>query len=167
MFSDTGTSQDFADLALVFNRKTGHGDLALDENGQLVMDYTPATPMILSTGCDRRANPDDVLPSGVEFFNAARGALGLRRGALADVFAANGKRTGCRIWLLDREKQDDPEPDTTRKRAIFYLQEGLLWAEEELGEAADITANWIRPGTLQWTARIGNVSVRGSLQGGA
>lgn len=160
---DTNAPSEFCDLALVFNRKKGHGDLALTEEGQLALDFTAATPMILSTGCDRRANSDDVLPTGVDFFNASRGALGVRRGALADIFDREGRRTGCRLWLLDREKQDDPEPDETRRRAIAYLKEGLVWAGFELGEEAIVTAEWVRPGTLAWTASVGSVTFQGRI----
>ena len=164
MFDAASAPSEFADLALVFDKKTGRCDVALSAEGELVIDFTPATSMMLSAGCDRRANPDDTLPTGTDFFNASRGALGLRRGALADVLDGQGRRTGCRLWLLDREKQDDPEPDVTRRRAIAYLEEGLAWAGIELNEAAEVSAAWTRPGTLSWTAVVRGVALRGSLR---
>ncbi|MEH0076050.1 phage GP46 family protein [Pannonibacter sp. Pt2] len=160
---------EFADLALAFDPVTRRGDLALTEAGELVIDYTPATSMMLSAGLDRRANPDDTLPTGTDFFSAARGAFGLRRGALADALDGEGRRTGTRLWLLDREKQDDGplNPDQTRARALAYLAEAFAWSEVELAEAAVITAEWLRPGVLGWTARVRDVVLRGSVQGGA
>lgn len=167
MFDSADQPSEFADLGLVFDRKTGRCDLALSAEGELVIDYTPATSMLLSAGCDRRANPDDTLPTGTDFFNAARGAHGLRRGALADVLDGQGRRTGSRLWLIDREKQDEPEPDLTRRRAIAYLKESMDWAGVELGEAARITASWISAGTLAWTAEVRGVTLRGALEGQA
>ena len=158
---------EFADLALAFSSSKGRADLALSDEGALLIDYTPATSMILSAGCDRRANADDTLPTGVDFFNAARGALGLRRGALADILDDDARLTGCRLWLLDREKQDDPDPDLTRRRAIAYLTEGFGWVEEEFGEPATVTASWARPGVLAWTVTVRGVTVRGAIRGAA
>lgn len=166
--SDTANAPaEFADLALTFHPLNGRADVALSAEGELVIDYTPATPMMLSAGCDRRANSDDTLPTGIDFFNAARGALGLRRGALADVLDGDGRRTGSRMWLLDREKQDDPDPDLTRRKVIAYLEEAFSWVDDEFGEAAEISAEWLRAGVLSWTVAVRGVTVRGSIRGDA
>lgn len=154
--SDALDRAEFCDLALVYDRAARAADLDIGEDGDLVIDFTPVTSMIVTAGSDRRARDDDALPTGVDAFNAVRGGYGLRRGALADAFDTEGRRCGCRLWLLDREKQDDPDPDLTRRRAVAYLEEGFAWVREETGRPAEISATWARPGVLAFTVSIGD-----------
>lgn len=145
----------FCDVALRYDRAARHADCMIGEDGDLALDFTPATPMTITIGSDRRARDDDPLPQGVDFFSLARGGYGLRRGALADAYDTQGRRCGCRLWLLDRERQDDPDPDLTRRRAIAYLDEAFEWVRDETGEPARVEAQWARPGVLAFTVGIG------------
>jgi hypothetical protein len=60
----------FFDLAIVYDPNKRLCDLALGDDGDLLIDETPITPMLLSIGLDRRAAPDDPLPDGRSQFLA-------------------------------------------------------------------------------------------------
>lgn len=143
---------DWCDVALTFDPTTGRGDLALDPDGDLALDFTPATPMLISFGSDRRATPDDELPDGEDVLNTA-GRYARRRGWFGDTFSAPGDAIGSRLWLLNREK----EAELTRVRAELYLREAFAWAEDAPGGPAEISAAWSarRRQTLELRIRLG------------
>ncbi len=49
----------FFDVALTYDPQTRRGDWQLGDDGDLVIDNTSITPVLLSFGLDRRAAPDD------------------------------------------------------------------------------------------------------------
>lgn len=107
-----------ADIALVWAAATGAADLVLIDS-DIACDPGLATAALLSLFTDRRAEPDDVPPSG-----DARD----RRGWWADQFAAvEGDRIGSRLWLLDRSKRTSD----TALRAEEYVREALAWMIED------------------------------------
>lgn len=78
----------------------------------------------MSLGTDRRAENDDVLPSGSD-----------KRGWWGDSFRQ--RRIGSRLWLLEREKIT---PDTLL-RAEEYAAEALAWlTEEKIASAVRVRA---------------------------
>lgn len=149
----------FLDAALVFDPATRRADLVLGEDGDLVLDETPVTPMLISLGTDRRAEPDDELPSGIDALNASTSFVA-RRGWVGDALDPRGRRIGCRIWLLDRAKQTE----TTRRFCILWAEEALAWAGEELAQPAEVTAEWIRRGMLALRCVIAGTAVERRLQ---
>lgn len=99
-------------------------DLALLD-GDLATDDGLRTAVALSLLCDRRAEPDDIIPDGTTN----------RRGWWADAIAdEDGDRWGSRLWLLDREK----ELPEVRRRAEAYAEESLDWLLDD-GVANEIT----------------------------
>ena len=125
---------------------TGRYDLAV-EGRDLAWDRTPATPLIVALGSDRRAEPDDELPDGTRARDAAE--VGSRRGWPGDaLFAA---RLGSRDWLLVRAKQTE----TTRLRAIAYAEAACWWLRERGYEVA-VAAEWVLRGRLRRTVRAGS-----------
>ena len=152
-----------ADLALRYDAATRRCRLAF--NGRdLALDSTPATALLISLGTDRRARPDDALP-WPEPEPEAPLRLDARRGWCGDALDAEGRRIGCRLWLLFRAK----EAESTRRRAEAYAQEGIAWLAAR-GLATTASAAWLRRGVLAITARAGATSVtvaRPLLGGGA
>ncbi|RNC91112.1 MAG: hypothetical protein ED558_14255 [Oricola sp.] len=137
------------DAALIFDPATRRCDCALGDDGDLLIDETSVTPMLMSIGLDRRADPDDDLPQGVSSF-LTPSSFTERRGSPCDALDADGDLAGSRCWLLDRAKQTE----TTRRLYAFWLAESLSWADRELGAPAEIAVWWARPQTLAWRVRI-------------
>ncbi|NVF16005.1 phage GP46 family protein [Vreelandella maris] len=106
-------------------------DQALDValiDGDLATDDGLRTAVALSLLCDRRAEPDDIIPDGTDN----------RRGWWADAIAdEDGDRWGSRLWLLGREK----ELPEVRRRAEAYAREALDWLlEDGVATEIDVTA---------------------------
>lgn len=133
------------DIALAFDPSARVFDVRLGSDGDLALDLTPLTAMLVSLGVDRRADPDDELPSGRDgTLNAASPSFNERRGFSGDACARDGARTGSRLWLLDRAKQTE----ITRMAAEDWSREALGWAAALHGRPASIAASWIRRGVL-------------------
>lgn len=135
------------DLALEYDAASRSCDLVLGPDCDLAIDETPITPMLLSIGLDRRANPDDPLPSSVTEFSTPTG-FAERRGWAGDGLDRRGERTGSRLWLLDRAKQTN----TTRAFFRLWLDECLAWMKAETGRAAQIEVEWVAREMLGWRA---------------
>jgi len=147
----------FFDLALVYDRETRRCDLALGDDGDLLIDDTSITAVLLSVGLDRRAEPDDELPQGRTEFLTPSG-FNERRGWAGDALDQAGERVGSRLWLLDRAK----ETETTRLLFEHWLSECLAWAERDTGQPAEIEVAWIRPQTLGWRVLVADAAVSGT-----
>lgn len=115
-----------SDLALTWSITRGAADLSLIDN-DLASDRGLETAMMLSLFLDRRAEDDDVPPSGDDRD---------RRGWWADAFVLpGGGRYGSRLWLLDRSKLDGD----TRLSAREYALEALAWMiEDRVVESIDV-----------------------------
>ena len=140
---------DWFDIALVFDPAARRADNALGEDGDLVMDETPATAMLVSFGSDRRARPDDALPAGVSELNQPA-SLVERRGWAGDALDGAGALIGSRLWLLDRAKQSE----LTRLMAAEWCKEAFAWAADETPSAAVIAADWVRREVLGLTITV-------------
>lgn len=114
-------------MDITFDFLEGALDLALLD-GDLVTDDGLRTAVALTLLCDRRAEPDDIIPDGTDN----------RRGWWADAIAdQGGDKWGSRLWLLDREKTL-PE---VRTRAEAYAREALEWLlDDGVAAEVDVTA---------------------------
>lgn len=149
----------FLDAALVYDPLTRRADLALCPDGDLLLDETPVTPMLISLGTDRRAEPDDELPSGIDTINAPTSFVA-RRGWAGDALDPLGRKIGWRGWLLDRAKQSE----TTRRFCVFWAEEALAWSRDELGRPAEVSAEWQRKGLLALRCIIDGQAVERRIQ---
>ena len=114
----TSSAIQLGDLALTWDAQQGAADLSLIDC-DLASDRGLETAVLLSLFTDRRAQPDDVPPSG----DPAD-----RRGWWADQFAAvEGDLIGSRLWLLDRSVNSHE----TVRRAEEYVREALAWLIED------------------------------------
>jgi phage gp46-like protein len=131
------------DLRLVWNG--GMADLALAD-ADLSTDDGLRTAIILSLFTDRRAEPDDVLPSGTD-----------RKGWWADAYRlrANGQpeSQGSRLWLLSREKTIPAAltkaQDSASEALAWLVEDGVadqvLVAAERQGEMLAVGVTVQRP----------------------
>lgn len=121
-----------ADLAITWSNTLGSGDLSMIDS-DLASDLELATAAVISLFTDRRAENDDVPPSG-----DARD----RRGWWADQFAdVDGDRVGSRLWLLARAKRTNE----TVLRAQEYAREALAWMlEDRVVSGVDVAVDTIK-----------------------
>lgn len=123
----SSSAAQLGDLALTWSNATGTADLSkIDDD--LASDLGLLTAMILSLFTDRRAEDDDVPPSGDP---------GDRRGWWGDEFLEiEGDKYGSRLWLLDRSTLSTE----TLLRAREYVLEALAWMiEDKVVETIDVT----------------------------
>ncbi|HET7505099.1 MAG TPA: phage GP46 family protein [Kofleriaceae bacterium] len=114
----TSSAIQLADLALVWDNRSGSADLALLD-ADLASEAGLVTAVLLSLWLDRRAEPDDQPPSGDDSD---------RRGSWMDELAdVPGDRLGSRLWLLDRSVRSSEVP----RRAEEYVREALAWMLED------------------------------------
>ena len=103
-------------------------------SGQLALDDSLYTAVLISLFTDRRAGEDDELPASETW----------RRGWWGDGIAQNGMykkdQIGSRLWLLMRCKATE----ATRQRAQDYCTEALAWLlEDKMAKAITVQASWI------------------------
>lgn len=140
---------DFIDVALIFDPDTRTADAELGVDGDLLLDETALTPMLISLGSDRRARPDDELPQGRDALNVSSSFV-TRRGAVGDALDAYGRRTGSRLWLLERAKQHE----LTELFVQDAAREALRWVGAETDAPAQISVSWPRRGWLALVCRV-------------
>ena len=102
-----------------------------------------ASAVVMSLFTDRRAEPDDVLPTQSGLVRAPLPGYAARRGWWGDsegLFDGTDRgRIGSRLWLLGRETR---RPDVLR-RARLYAEEALDWlVEDGIAEAVEVTAEF-------------------------
>lgn len=117
-----------------------NGEIDLKRSGRsLISDDSLQSAVIISLLSDRRAAPDDALPSG----KSSSPIPDNRRGWAGDAFY--GDRIGSRLWLLEREKQTEE----VRRRAMHYATEALQWLIDD-GHATGVAvmAEWSERGRL-------------------
>ena len=136
-----------ADIGLTFDPRTRRCDIGF-AGADVAIDTTARTPLIVSIGCDRRAAPDDVLPSGVPDAQDAR--WNPRRGWPGDALDPAGERIGSRLWLIEREKHTEE----VRLRAEDYLAEATAWLARR-GLDVSSAAVWVRANMLGFVVRAG------------
>lgn len=152
---------DFFDIAFVFDPSARRCDLQLGADGDLAIDETPATPMLVSYGSDRRARSDDELPSGISELNQPVSFVE-RRGWAGDALDIEYRQIGSRLWLLDRAK----EWPATTLMCTEWMREAYAWAEAETGKAADIEVAWVAPQMLGMRIVVDGRPLRRTLRVG-
>lgn len=139
-----------ADLALRFDADR-RVCVPVFRGRDLALDTTPATALLISIGSDRRAAPDDTLPTQPGDRDAPAG-LRERGGYPGDAFGPG--RIGSRLWLLVRAK----DTEQTRARIEQYGREACAWLEAR-GFAVTATAERLRKGVVKLTVRAGDASI--------
>lgn len=121
-------------------------DLGRDSAGQLLSETSLQTAVVISLLTERRAEPDDRLPTPAK---SDRPIPPDRKGWPGDAF--DGSRIGSRLWLLQREKQTQE----TLRRAIFYAREALQWLiDDQHVTSIDVQGAWNGIGRLELTVKL-------------
>ena len=142
------------DIALVYDPVRRGCDVVFNGT-DFALDTTPASAMLMSVCADRRAKPDDVLPSPVDDW-ANPSSFTARRGYPGDALDPNGALVGSRMWLLGRSLADEQ----TRQDAENYLAEACAWLESVRNLAVQITVRWVAPQFLGYQVIAGKTVVQ-------
>ena len=138
------------DIALAYNRTTRCCDVVFNGT-DFALDATPASAMLFSVTANRRAKPDDVVPTVVTD-RANPQSFTARGGCPCDALDPAGALTGSRIWLYQRALADEK----TLTGVQNALVEAVQWLETVRGFALQVTVRWIAPQILGFRIRAGN-----------
>lgn len=148
----------------------GHPDMVIaptgSGRGRVSFDRTLTSPLLIALGSDRRAAPDDTVPSLLTALDGTAVPLGARRGWVGDVLLADGQRLGSRLWLLERAKRDE----STRLAAEDYVTEAVTAIADYHDTELTVSAGWQRNpgesvrGALAVTVQGGGVSIIQKVQ---
>jgi phage gp46-like protein len=125
------------DIGLTYNPATGQCDISL-ARGDVVLDASPVTPLLISLFADRRAHPSDILPI-VPPPASNPTLLDLRRGWAGDALDPLGRRCGSRLWLLERAVHGAH----TLKLAQSMVAEAVGWLKTQRGITLQVTVAWV------------------------
>ncbi|WP_282803061.1 phage GP46 family protein [Bombella apis] len=134
--------------------------------GRVSFDRTLTSPLLIALGSDRRAAPDDTVPSLLTAPDGTAVPLGARRGWVGDVLLADGQRLGSRLWLLERARR----AESTRLAAEDYANEAVTAIADYHATELTVSANWQRSpgaglrGVLAVTVQGGGVSITQKVQ---
>ena len=143
------------DIGLTYDPVRQRCDISI-ARGDVVLDTTPVTPMLLSLLAERSAHPNDTLPSATGLPESTPPVVSnRRRGWPGDALDAQGRRIGSRLWLLRGAKQTEP----TRLLAQSIAAEALAWLTQERALKVQLTVEWVRRGMLGIRAVAGAASV--------
>ena len=129
--------------------------------GRVSFDRTLASPLLVALGSDRRAAPDDTVPSLLTAPDGTAVPLGARRGWVGDILLTDGQRLGSRLWLLERARR----AESTRLAAQDYAKEAVTAIADYHDTELTVSASWQRSpgeglrGVLAVTVQGGGVSV--------
>jgi phage gp46-like protein len=123
------------DIALIWDPVNGRADFAI-ANGDLVMDNSLHTAVIISLFCDRLAAPGDTINDNTD---DRRGWWGDTPLPGASDPSAGLDLTGSRLWLLARALQNQ----NTLNQAISYAKEALQWMiDDGVAGSVNVTASF-------------------------
>jgi len=101
----------FIDLKLEFNENKGYYDILI-ENGDIVVDNSYKTTLILSLGTDARANTEEI------------NSIDKQRGSITDLYTS--QENGSKLWLLEQSRLDT----SSKNRAVDYALNALKYLND-------------------------------------
>lgn len=143
------------DIGLAWNPAFQGCDLVF-ANGDIQVDTTPVTAILMAAGCDARARPEDQVPEDGAAWAIGAPFTDFRRGWAGDALDAQGRRNGSRAWVYTtRGKADEP----TRRGVEGALAEAMTNVSLAYGAPIQLTVAWVAPQVLGWKAVAGKASV--------
>jgi len=100
----------YVDIKVSYNNELAEYDIDYS-NGDLVIDKTMLTALLISLLTDRRANDDDVLLNEED-----------KKGWWGDLLEEGGSKIGSRLWLL-KGKTDQQSLNQAKE----YIKESIQW----------------------------------------
>jgi phage gp46-like protein len=143
----------YVDLALVYDAARLRCDAVFD-GVDLVLDDTPATPLLIAIGTDRRAHTDDVVPN-VAPDPTRPLTLNARRGWVGDALDTTGALIGSRIWVYLTQKQTQP----VRHGIEGAAAEALDFFESVRGQAVALAVSYPRRNMVSLKVDVAETSM--------
>jgi hypothetical protein len=150
------------DVAIAYNQELRCCDVVF--NGRdFALDETPASAMLFSVLAQRRARPDDVVPTVVTDWSEPS-SLTARGGTPCDALDPNGQLSGSRVWLYVRSPAS-PLPDNlageaTRQGIETAIAESVSWLETIRGFALSLRVRYVAASMIGFRLRAGNTAVQ-------
>jgi phage gp46-like protein len=142
------------DIALAYDTVNRRCDVVF--NGvDFALDATFQTPVLMSLGCQRRAHPDDAVPSDTVNPPADPPVANLRGGWPGDSLDLNGELTGSRGWVFYRSVLNE----TVRRQVQSADAEALAWLSVRLGVAISIAVERYNTNTLAHRIVVGGQTI--------
>ena len=140
------------DIGLTWDATTGLCDISFAK-GDVVLDASPVTPLLMSLFCDQRAHPGDVLLAAPSAPTTL--LLNPRRGWAGDALDPQGRRVGSRLWVLERAVQDQ----RTLALARSMIAAAISWLQTTRGIPLTVQVAWIARGILGFQVQAGAVTL--------
>jgi phage gp46-like protein len=143
------------DIGLSLSADGSFSDLSI-VNGDLALDGTLMTAVLLSLQCDRLADPDDIIPDGT----------GNRRGWCGDAFLpplADGSPDylGSKLWLFARCTATQQNANLIAEAA----SQALAWMiADGVAQSVNVTTAWVNAESLALTIEIAQFISAGAVQ---
>jgi len=139
------------DIGLAYSAALGGCDLVFAD-GDIQVDTTPVTGMLMAIGCDARARPEDALPEDGSGWAQGAPLADLRRGWPGDALDAQGLPNGSRTWIFtERAKANE----ATRQGVEGAIGEALGRVGATYGCSMQRAVRWVAPGILGYRATAG------------
>jgi Phage protein GP46 len=143
------------DIGLAYSQTAAGCDLVF-AGGDIQVDTTPVTGMLMAAGCDARARPEDKLPEDGKAWAQGAPLADLKRGWPGDALDAQGRRNGSRTWIfVERGKAEE----ATRQGVEGALGEGFDQVSRTYGVPIQLTVRWVAPMILGYKAVSGKVNL--------
>ncbi len=143
------------DVGLVYNAANECCDLAF-ANGDIQVDTTAVSAILMAAGCAARARPEDPLPETGDLWSPGAAYADTRGGWAGDALDAQGRRNGSRAWVyVTRGKQDE----ATRQGVQAALAEAFDLVSTTFNVPVQLTVTWVAPSILGWKAVAGKAGV--------
>ena len=143
------------DIALTYNAANECCDLVF-ANGDIQVDTTAVSAILMAAGCAARARPEDRLPETGAIWAPGAPFAELRGGWAGDALDAQGRRNGSRAWVyVTRGKANE----ATRQAVQAALAEAFDLVSASFNVPIQLTVAWVAPMILGWKAVAGKAGV--------
>ena len=118
------------DIKLEYDEKKGYYDIIV-ENGDIVVDNSYKTTIVLALGTDARASSEEI------------SQVDKQRGSIIDLYTKNSN--GSKLWLLEQARLDT----NSKNKAVDYAFNALQYLKEEvLLKSISVTGNLTADGVV-------------------
>nr|WP_294547693.1 phage GP46 family protein [uncultured Rhodopila sp.] len=150
-----GAGNTALDIGLAYNAANECCDLVF-ANGDIQVDTTAVSAILMAAGCEARARPEDRLPETGAAWSAGAAYADLRGGWAGDALDAQGRRNGSRAWVYTKRGKAN---EATRQGVQAALAEAFDQVSTSFNVPIQLTVVWVAPMILGWKAVAGKAGI--------